>query len=111
MAGIPDIATDAVLAKSQEMPEGSAEVKGYDFNAGVDHHKLLQSYKFSGFQATNFGLAVDEINRMIESRKKPIPEDKKEHCLSGEPIVRNNCTIFLGYTSNMASCGVRETLS
>ena len=24
--------------------------------------------------------------------------------------VENNCTIFLGYTSNMASCGVRETI-
>ena len=23
---------------------------------------------------------------------------------------RNNCTIFLGYTSNMASCGVRESI-
>ena len=22
----------------------------------------------------------------------------------------NNCTIFLGYTSNMASCGVRESI-
>ena len=24
--------------------------------------------------------------------------------------VEKNCTIFLGYTSNMASCGVRETI-
>ena len=24
--------------------------------------------------------------------------------------MKNNCTIFLGYTSNMASCGVRETI-
>ena len=24
--------------------------------------------------------------------------------------VERNCTIFLGYTSNMASCGVRETI-
>ena len=23
---------------------------------------------------------------------------------------KNNCTIFLGYTSNMASCGVRENI-
>ena len=44
------------------------QVKGYDFNQGVDHHALLQSYKFSGFQATNFGLAVEEINKMIIKR-------------------------------------------
>ena len=24
--------------------------------------------------------------------------------------VERNCTIFLGYTSNMASCGVRDTI-
>ena len=24
--------------------------------------------------------------------------------------VEKNCTIFLGYTSNMASCGVRDTI-
>ena len=41
---------------------------GYDFNKGVDYHALLQSYKYSGFQATNFGLAVEEINKMISKR-------------------------------------------
>ena len=44
------------------------KVKGYDFNQGVDYHALLQSYKYSGFQATNFGLAVEEINKMISKR-------------------------------------------
>ena len=44
------------------------QVKGYDFNQGVDYHALLQSYKYSGFQATNFGLAVEEINKMISKR-------------------------------------------
>ena len=40
-------------------------VKGYDFNDGIDYHKLLLSYKTSGFQATNFGLAVEQINAMV----------------------------------------------
>jgi len=108
-AVLPSIATDAVLAPSEEMPQGSEVVKGYDFNLGIDHHALLQSYKYSGFQATNFGLAVEEINRMIKCRKQPMPEDKKD-LVSESPAVRNNCTIFLGYTSNMASCGVRESI-
>jgi len=95
---VPDIAAAAVMVKSEEMP------------AGADHHKLLQSYKVSGFQATNFGLAVEEINKMIEKRKEPIPEEKTDHCKDGDPLIKNNCTIFLGYTSNMASCGVRETI-
>ena len=50
---------------SGELPVKPVEVAGYDFNNGIDYHKLLQSYKTSGFQATNFGLAVDEINRMV----------------------------------------------
>jgi len=108
--GVPNVAVEAVMVKSEEMPEGSEIVKGYDFNDGIDYHKLLQSYKYSGFQATNFGLAVDEINKMIKKRGESIPEDKIEHCRDGDPVIRNNCTIFLGYTSNMASCGVRETI-
>ncbi len=38
---------------------------GYDFNLGVDHHALLRSYRTSGFQATSFGLAVEQINAMV----------------------------------------------
>lgn len=109
-SAVPGVASDAVLVHSQEMPAGSETVKGYDFNEGVDHHKLLQSYKVSGFQATNFGLAVEQINKMIAKRKEKISDDKNESCRDGFPVVRNNCTIFLGYTSNMASCGVRETI-
>jgi deoxyhypusine synthase len=43
-----------------------------------------------------------------------LPEDLKDEGL--EPgcdrftMRKNNCAIFLGYTSNMASCGVRETI-
>lgn len=38
---------------------------GYDWNNGVDYNALLETYRFCGFQATNFGLAVDEILRMV----------------------------------------------
>ena len=38
---------------------------GYEFNAGVDHDALLQSFLRTGFQATNFGRAVEEIDRMV----------------------------------------------
>ena len=62
---VPDIATDAVLVKSEAMPENSQKVTGYDFNKGIDHHALLQSFTNSGFQATNFGLAVEQINAMV----------------------------------------------
>jgi len=105
---LPDIASEAVLVTSQEFDPNAEKVQGYDFNQGIDHHKLLKSFKYSGFQATNFGLAVEEIWKMIKCRQQPIPEDKLESCkVNG---IENNCTIFLGYTSNMASCGVRDTI-
>ena len=43
-------------------------VSGYDFNKGVDYSELLRGYKYSGFQATNLGLAIEEIDRMIAAR-------------------------------------------
>lgn len=41
---------------------------GYDWNNGIDYKELLSTYKYCGFQATNFGLAVDEINNMVNTR-------------------------------------------
>ena len=65
MAEIPNFVKDAILAPSEPMPPGSEEVKGYDFSNGVDYHALLESYRRTGFQASNFGKAVEEINKMV----------------------------------------------
>ena len=62
---VPEVAQEAVLVQSGQLPVEPVEVKGYDFNEGINHHKLLQSFRTSGFQATNFGLAVEEINKMV----------------------------------------------
>lgn len=84
---------------------------GYDWNKGIDYHALFQTYKHSGFQATNFGLAVEEIQKMLAARKIPLTEDQIDWSEQDEFIKRKtSCTIFLGYTSNMASCGVRDTI-
>jgi len=89
------------------------EVCGYDFEKnGVNFESLLNSYKYSGFQATNFGLAVEEINKMIHWRlsDEPLTEDESELYLNPEVRKNTRCTIFLGYTSNMISCGNREII-
>lgn len=106
---IPEIAKSAVLVSSCSMPDGTPTVKGYDWNKGVNYHDLLASYQYSGFQATNFGLAVEEIKRMMNCRKKPLPE---EDSLEEDEFIKrkSNCTIFLGFTSNMVSAGVRESI-
>ncbi|MBN3324249.1 DHYS synthase, partial [Atractosteus spatula] len=107
----PSLALEAVLKESSALPEGTPKVKGYEFNQGVDHRGLLQSYLHTGFQATSFAQAVLEVNNMIEKRLEPL-EESKESTLSLEFSQRpqTGCTIFLGYTSNLISSGVRESI-
>lgn len=111
-AGAPSMATDAVLVKSEEMPEGTPTVQGYDFNKGYDLEEVMKAYKFMGFQGTNLGKAIDEVNRMItwrmsdEEWKESDGEDYKDP----EVRKRTKCTIWLSYTSNQISAGNREVI-
>ncbi|CAD7004637.1 probable deoxyhypusine synthase [Ceratitis capitata] len=107
----PDIAKEAVLKRSENIPEGTSIVKGYDWNQGIDYSKLLQSYVNTGFQATNLGLAIKEINKMLDCRQEPVKPEEEDAHESDEFIKRKHrCTIFLGFTSNLVSSGLRETL-
>lgn len=110
MNKVPQVATDAVLVQSEKMPDDAIEVKGYDFNQGVSFHKLMESYKTTGFQATNFGKAIDEINKMLDAKKISLPEEVVREGTALNPVGREktNCTIFLGITSNIISSGLRE---
>mmetsp|Transcript_23452 Transcript_23452/g.65848 ORF Transcript_23452/g.65848 Transcript_23452/m.65848 type:complete len:367 (+) Transcript_23452:178-1278(+) len=105
-------AEEAVFKTSAAMPEGSEEVEGYDFNRGIDYDALLKTYKNCGFQARNLGLAIEQVNKMLRWRlsDEPIAEDEDDKW-KDEEVRRNvRCKIFLGYTSNMASCGIREVI-
>lgn len=98
------LARSAVFKKSEDVKgDFVARVCGYDFNHGIDYNALLSGYSSQGFQATNFSLAVDEIRRMLDW--KPSEKERREGCEEDE-----KCKIFLGYTSNMVSSGLRETL-
>ncbi|XP_056609126.1 deoxyhypusine synthase [Triplophysa dalaica] len=99
------LAREAVLKHSSPLPDDMPRIKGYDFNQGVDHKALLQSYLTTGFQASSFALAVQEINKMIEKRLQPVQEESSDSHRSD-----SGCTIFLGYTSNLISSGVRESI-
>lgn len=61
----PAVATEAVLKPSADLPDDMPKIRGYDFNQGVDHRALLQSYLTTGFQASSVGLAIQEINNMV----------------------------------------------
>ena len=73
-----------ILKKGKEV--SGVSVKGYDFNKGVDYEKILDSFGSTGFQATHFDKAVKIVEKMV----------------------KNKAHIFLGYTSNMVSSGLRD---
>ena len=73
------------ITEHHEEPEGP-HIAGYDFNQGLDYEKLLDSYATTGFQASQLAKAIGIINKMREEK----------------------CTIYLGYTSNMVSSGLRD---
>lgn len=63
---MPSSAAAAVLGASESLPAGSALVRGYDFEGEkVDYDALFASYATTGFQATNFGKAIDIVNHMV----------------------------------------------
>ncbi|XP_071383955.1 deoxyhypusine synthase isoform X2 [Centroberyx affinis] len=104
----PSLAMEAVLKPSCDLPEDMPKIRGYDFNQGVDHRALLQSYLTTGFQASSVGMAIQEINNMIEKRLEPVEAAEQNDWK--EPSCSSGCTIFLGYTSNLISSGVRESI-
>lgn len=110
---LPKELIGAVLSKSKNVPATLQVVKGYDFNEGINYDKLFDSYASMGFQSTNLSLAIEEINKMLAWRLSDEPYNPETETEEyQDPEVRKNtkCTIFLGYTSNMISCGMREIL-
>lgn len=105
-----ETAQNAVLVHSGPLPVEPVEIRGYDFNNGVNYSKLLKSFYTTGFQATNLAKAVDEVNRMINKKLEPLPEDDQADCFEPGTRQKTSCTVFLGYTSNMISSGVREQI-
>lgn len=98
----PALATDAVLKPSVEMSADAAKVSGIEFDSYKDNitaADLVDGMSNMGFQASSLGKACNIINEMIKW------EGVNE--TTGEPA---KCTIFLGYTSNLISSGLRSTL-
>jgi deoxyhypusine synthase len=102
---------NGVVYRSEKMPEGAPICKGYDFNEGLNYDKLFESFATTGFQALHLAQAIEEVNKMIrwKGTDEPLPEGETEE---EQPTDRSKlrCTIFLGYTSNMISSGVREII-
>ena len=100
LSAVPDGALDAVLLKSVEMPEGTPTVRGYDFEGPLDLQKMLDCMMTSGYQATQFGRCVDEVNRMLKWRLSDEPVDDTTDEDERDPAYRasTRTKIFLGFT-------------
>jgi deoxyhypusine synthase len=63
-------------------------IKGYDFENGIDFDRLMESFKYTGVQATNLGMGIEIVKQMIDGK----------------------AVIFLSCTSNIISSGLREVV-
>ena len=64
-------------------------VEGYDFEQGLDFKKFLSQLYHVGFQSTELAKAIEIVKQMR----------------------KDEATIFLGYSSNMVSSGLREVIA
>ncbi len=78
------IARENILRDSDEV--GGISIKGYDFNGGVDYEKIIDSFQSTGLQASNLSKAIEIIEEMIKEK----------------------AFIYLGYTSNLVTSGLRD---
>ncbi|KAL8951780.1 MAG: hypothetical protein Q9222_002271 [Ikaeria aurantiellina] len=95
---LPNRAADAVFKSSAPVSSSAREVRGIDFNdfrdTALTVEELVETMAGTGFQASAVSEAVRIVNDMRSWRD---PHDQAE------------TTIFLGYTSNLVSSGLRET--
>jgi len=116
--GVPKSVTDALFVKASEnLSDKSERVRGFEFNdalegGSVDYDKLFDAYVNMGFQATNLGLAIKTIKEMLRWRLSddPVSEDESDEFVDMDVRRKTRATVFLGYTSNMISCGIRENI-
>lgn len=113
---IPSVSASAVLGESSSLPDHIAKCEGMHFGRVTSEtnvlDEIMNSFKTTGFQATNLGLAVDQIKEMREWRLSDVDWKEGEDPALNDPEVRRRlrARIFLGYTSNQISCGQREVL-
>ncbi|KAL2675013.1 Deoxyhypusine synthase [[Neocosmospora] mangrovei] len=95
---LPASVAAAVLVKSEEMPKDAQKVEELDFNklkGPITAEDLFEGMRHMGFQASSMCEAVRIINDMRAWR---------------DPETGDKTTIFLGYTSNLISSGLRGVL-
>ncbi|KAL1735983.1 DHS-like NAD/FAD-binding domain-containing protein [Schizophyllum commune] len=111
-ASVPSAASAAVLQRSEKIPESAVPVVGPNFEKPLSLQEFLGSYERIGFQANSLGKAINIINKMRKWRLSddPIAADEAEEYKDPQVRAHTKCNIFLGYTSNLISSGLREVI-
>ena len=77
-------ARENLLREGKEIRGTSIE--GYDFDKGINYSEIVKSFSSSGYQASHLSKAIEITKKMIADK----------------------AFIYLGYTSNMVSSGLRD---
>jgi deoxyhypusine synthase len=113
-----DAAHASVLMPSESIPDDATHIRGPNFDNAVNLQELLESYEKIGFQATGMAKAIKIVEQMV-SRAHVVSTRanyRTEHLISLRPqrLARSNpdepLRLFLGYTSNLISSGLREII-
>lgn len=112
---LPDLAADAVLKQSIDVPDSFVKVSGVDYSKDSAYNSkatdLIDSMRNMGFQASSVATACDIINEMSLWRGKHKDNlEEHEHTGSFDDQGYQKSTIFMGFTSNLISSGLRDTL-
>ncbi|KAF8138522.1 Deoxyhypusine synthase [Boletus edulis] len=109
---IPAGPAAAVLKRSEPLPGTAVPVQGPDFDKSLSLQDLLGRYDTIGFQATSLGKAIEIVNRMRNWRlsDEPLSPDESDEYADPKVRAQTRCNIFLGYTSNLISSGLREII-
>ena len=101
--------TDGVIIPTNEIPD-TPTIEGFHFEHGkpVDWNRLVAAYATTGFQASNLGAAIEQINRMRKWRLSDEPIKPGDDVTDPAERAKVRAKIFLGYTSNLVSSGLRE---
>ncbi|GLB33775.1 putative deoxyhypusine synthase [Lyophyllum shimeji] len=111
-APVPAGASAAVLQPSEPISEDAVSVQGPNFENPLSLPQFLQTYQRIGFQATSLGRAIDIVNKMRQWRlsDEPVDADESDYYSSPDIRAQTRCNVFLGYTSNLISSGLREVI-
>lgn len=111
----PELANEAVFVQSAPVPDSFVKVSGIDYSKDSAYDMratdLIASMLNMGFQASSVSKACDIINKMRLWRgkhKDELPEHERGGEFDENEVQKS--TIFLGFTSNLISSGLRDTL-